>query len=159
MYNVYTTIHCIEQSTTTICVYSHTCSYTYSLSTILYVPFSRSPAFTPVACSQHGRPPEPLQCHGEGAVSQAGDHQRASLDGERDADTVLPEHSIQTSQDHLLQGRGQRRTVPTGTMMYSGKLDLLFDYKIWHQFHLDCTPNLVHVLSSHVAQYYCPGHP
>ena len=30
---------------------------------------------THVAGSQHGRPPESLQCHGEGAVSPSRDHQ------------------------------------------------------------------------------------
>lgn len=81
---------------------------------------SHPPPPTPVACGQHGRPPKSLQCHGAGPAAPPGDHCRAGLHGQGDAHPVLQEHSLQASEDHLLQGRGERGPVPAGPTPRAG---------------------------------------
>ena len=46
------------------------------------------------ACGQHGRPPKSLQCDGPHPAAPAGDHLRAGLHGEGDADPLLQEHTF-----------------------------------------------------------------
>lgn len=54
---------------------------------------------------EHGRPPQPLLCHGAGAAASPGHHPGPGHNGQRAAHPVLQVHPLQAHPDHLLPRR------------------------------------------------------